>query len=482
MSEIVIITFLTDSDRIVRYPGAYQIAWNVRQKGFSCQVLDFLYFLTKDQRLNLYKKYITLETKIVGWAPFFMNFYSQKLDKGPKLVLEILEEIKENFPWTKIVIGGQSVRWFLKEGYKMISFKVDAVFNGEGEYTFVDYCNHIFRKASHPTFQVINNIKIINSYKPYDISSCRMTYENNDFILPGESLPLELSRGCIFKCKFCQYPNIGKDKDDFNKSMDILRDTLIHHYEKFGTIRYHLTDDTLNSHRERTRQFYEMTKTLPFKIEYIGYVRIDLLDVWPEQRDLLPDSGMSSCHFGIESLDPESCKIIGKGWGSKNYKIWLPKIKKYWGDNVIIRCSLIAGLGKETEKDWEETYKWFMDSGIDDYFYGPLHLEYGLSASDFEKNSLKYGYRWPDPEKYPLQWISNYTDARKAWMWCESKKTDYFKRKKIPGAWNYTSYVNQGFTRKEIINSNYVDLRLSKIEKKSSEKFVNDYYQKAINY
>ena len=41
-----------------------------------------------------------------------------------------------------------------------------------------------------------------------------MRFEKNDFILPGESLPLELSRGCIFKCRFCQYPNIGKDKDD----------------------------------------------------------------------------------------------------------------------------------------------------------------------------------------------------------------------------------------------------------------------------
>jgi radical SAM superfamily enzyme YgiQ (UPF0313 family) len=175
-----------------------------------------------------------------------------------------------------------------------------------------------------------------------------MRFEENDFILPSESLPLELSRGCIFKCKFCQYSNIGKDKDDFNKSMDIVKDTLIYYYEKFGITRYHLSDDTLNSHRERTKAFYEMTKALPFKIEYIGYVRMDLLDIWPEQIDTLPESGLTSCHFGVESLDPYSCKQIGKGWGAKNHKEWLLKLKKYWGNNIIINCSLIAGLGRET--------------------------------------------------------------------------------------------------------------------------------------
>jgi radical SAM superfamily enzyme YgiQ (UPF0313 family) len=437
--------------------------------------------MTEEQRFNLYKKYITSETKIVGWAPFLMGVI-QKLDRGLDLSLKILQEIKENFPWVKIVVGGQVVRWFLNDGYKLFSFKVDAVFDGEGEYTFLEYCDYVFKKASHPNFQLINSMKIIKPSRPYDISKCGMRYEENDFILPGESLPLELSRGCIFKCKFCQYPNIGKDKDDFNKSMDLIRDNLIYHYEKFGVTRYHLTDDTLNSHRERTRQFYEMAKTLPFKIEYIGYVRIDLLDIWPEQQDILPESGMSSCHFGIESLDPESCKIIGKGWGAKNYKHWLVKIKNHWGNKVIINCSLIAGLGKETPKDWESTYNWFMDSGIDDYFYAPLHLDYNLQSSEFERNAEKYGYKWLNPTLYPLRWVSNYTNSYQAKLWCESMIKDEYTRKKIPSVWNYSSYRNQGFTREEILKSNYFDLNKHRIKNKMTEKFVNSYYQQAINY
>jgi radical SAM superfamily enzyme YgiQ (UPF0313 family) len=482
MAQIVITTFLTDSNRLVRYPGAYQVGWYVRQQGYDAQVLDFLYFMSKDQRMNLYKKYITSETKIVAWAPFMMGILDQKYDHGIGLAVDILKELKENFPWVKIVIGGQVVRWFLNTGYKHFNFKIDAVFDGEGEYTFLEYCDYIFKDTAHPKFELKNNHKVIKPSKSYNISSCNMKFEDRDFILPNESLPLELSRGCIFKCRFCQYPNIGKDKDDFNKSMDIIKENLIYHYEKFGITRYHLSDDTLNSHRERTKQFYEMTKTLPFKIEYIGYVRMDLLDIWPEQLDILPESGLTSCHFGVESLDPYSCIQIGKGWGAKNHKIWLPKILEYWGDKVILNCSLIAGLGKETEKDWEETYQWFVNSGVHDYFYQQLIISNLSMLSEFERNAGKYGYRWPDPVQYPGYWENDYTNYKRAAEWTKSKyNLDEF-RKRIPSVWNYASFRTYGFTKEEILKSNYVDLNGARLKNKTLDKLINDYYNLAINY
>jgi radical SAM superfamily enzyme YgiQ (UPF0313 family) len=212
-----------------------------------------------------------------------------------------------------------------------------------------------------------------------------MRFAKNDFILPNEALPLELSRGCIFKCKFCQYPNIGKDKDDFNKSMDSIRESLIYNYENYGTTHYYLSDDTLNSHRERTIAFHKMSKTLPFKLQYIGYVRMDLLDIWPEQLEILPDSGLISCHFGIESLDPESCKIVGKGWGAKNHREWILKLKDIWKDKVTMRCSLIAGLGKDTEQEWEEQQNWLESAGVEDPFFAPLYLDKNLGLSEFEQ-------------------------------------------------------------------------------------------------
>jgi hypothetical protein len=482
MSQVVVVTFLTDSKRAVRYLGPYQLAWYIRQHGYTSQVLDFIYFLDKEQRLSLYKKFITLETKIVGWAPFYMPGTGQKTDSGSEAVLETLREIKENFPWVKIVIGGPCTRWFIKHGHTEFNFNIDAIFEGESEHSFLEYCNYVFKKESFPAFDLINSIKVIKPIKPYDISSCQMMFEACDFILPGESLPLELSRGCIFKCRFCQYPNIGKNKDDFNKSLDIVEKVLLHHYNEFKSTRYHLADDTLNSHRERTKLLHELSKRLPFKLEFIGYVRLDLIDIWPEQKDILPEAGLTSCHFGIESFDPDSCKIIGKGWGAKNHKYWLKEIKNYWKDDVIINCSFIAGLGKETTKEWSETNEWMKDSGIHDWFYQPLFLNKNLQMSEFERNAETYGYYWPYPTNYPGYWENSITNFKEAKEWCDSVNTKKDFKLKIPSVWNLASYMNQGFQKQQILDSNYVELSEESNNKKQFNQMVLQYYKIAMEY
>jgi radical SAM superfamily enzyme YgiQ (UPF0313 family) len=475
--QVVILTTNTDPARQVRYLGPYQIAWWLREHGFSTQVLEFLYFMTSEQRLALFKKFITHETKVVGYSPFCMLESPQKLTKGEQPIFDILNEIKENFPWVKIVAGGQWVRGFLIYGYKKINFKLDGVFQGEAEQSFLDYCNHIFKGAAPPKFILgVDSNKIYNPSTPYSIQSCNMSFSENDFILTGESLPLEFSRGCIFKCKFCQYPHIGKDKDDFNKDMSNIRNSLISNYEKFGTTTYHITDDTLNAHRERTKQFHTMTKELPFKIEFIGYVRMDLLSIWPEQLDILPESGLTSCHFGIESFDPLSCNMIGKGWGAKNNKKFLTRIGEEWGDDVIVNVSMIAGLGKETEQDWEESNNWLTQSKVHDWNYNKLYLAPKLGLSEFEKEPEKYGYRFNNSA-----WETDFVTERQAHEWClnNMKKTWSIR---IPSVWNYSSLKNLGFDRNAILNSTYEKLHKLRKDQNLTDIMISKYYDKAIKY
>jgi radical SAM superfamily enzyme YgiQ (UPF0313 family) len=442
--------------------------------------------MSKEQRLNLYKKFISESTKIVGFAPFLMpaqfEGFGQKLNLGIDTAMSIIDEVKENFPWVKIVVGGQTARWFMNLGHKHSSTKVDAVFIDEGEHSFLEYCEYVFNNNSHPPFTLINSLKVIRPAKQYDMSTCGMQFEKQDFILPGESLPIEFGRGCIFKCKFCQYPNIGKDKDDFNKPIEKIKESLIYNYENFSITRYHVTDDTLNAHRVRTQEFHKMVKTLPFRIEYLGYVRLDLIDIWPEQKDILPESGLISSHFGIESFDPESCKIIGKGWGAKNHKLWLEKISDYWKDDVLINCSLIAGLGNETPKEWEETFSWFKQSKIHDYFYQPLNLSYLLKVSEFERNASNYGYSWADPVNDPWGWTNKSTNYHETVEWCKTKVTIEQLKRRIPSVWNFASLRNQGFTKEEILASNYIDLHSVRKKEQRHEKFIEAYYKLAMSF
>lgn len=475
--QVVLLTTNTDPNRQVRYLGPYQIAWWLRTNGFSTQVLEFLYFMTSEQRLALFKKFITSETKIVGYAPFCMLESPQKLVKGEQPIFDILNEIKDNFPWVKIVAGGQWVRGWLTYGHKKINFKLDAIFDGEAEHSFLEYCNHIFKGTPPPMFTLGPGLnKIYKTGTIYGIQSCNMTFAENDFILPGESLPLEFSRGCIFKCKFCQYPHIGKDKDDFNKDMANIRESLISNYERFGTVAYHITDDTLNAHRERTKQFHAMTKQLPFNIEFIGYVRMDLLSIWPEQLDMLPEAGLTSCHFGIESFDPLSCNMIGKGWGAKNNKAFLTRIGDEWGDDVIVNVSMIAGLGKETEKDWDDANAWLLASKVHDWNYNKLYLAPKLGLSEFEKDPEKYGYRFNGP-----YWETDVMTERRALEWCDNNRKQT-RHVRIPSVWNYSAVRNLGISRDDILKTSYAEIHELREKEKLTDKMIAEYYNKAMEY
>lgn len=60
--------------------------------------------------------------------------------------------------------------------------------------------------------------------KRYDTEACDHVWHPRDCVQPGEALPLEMARGCIFKCKFCRYPFIGKSKNDFSRRIELVRD------------------------------------------------------------------------------------------------------------------------------------------------------------------------------------------------------------------------------------------------------------------
>lgn len=477
--QVVILTTNSDAQRQVRYLGPYQIAWWLRENGYETQVLDYLYFMTKDERTILFKKFITKETKVIGFAPFITP-RAQRMELGEDVIYDMLHELKENFPWAKIVIGGAFVADFLADRYKRLKFKVDMVFRGEAEHSFLEYVNYACGKTPHPRFSFFNDQKIMSVAGRYDIEHCSMKYAKNDFILPGESLPFELSRGCIFKCNFCQYPNIGKTTDDFNKSMESIRESLISNYELFGTTQYHLADDTLNSHRQRTKDFHRLTKELPFKIEYVGYVRMDLLDIWPEQIDLLPESGLTSCHFGVESLDPLSCKQVGKGWGAKNHKKWIQKLRHdAWKDDVIMRCSLIAGLGKETPQDWENTTQWMLENKIHDFIWQPLYISTVNKISMFDKDPEHYGFKITGTSA----WVSDSTNYYEAKQWCtDHQRSVDMAKQKIPSAWEYAAMRTVGFSSQEILNSNYYELYHNRVDNKKSDFLVQEYIKTALRY
>lgn len=113
MASIVLLTTPTEGHTLLRYLGPYQIAWWLRENDFQVQVLDFLYFMTSEQRAMLYKKFITKDTKIIAFAPFVTD-HRHRFELGLQRLIDIIVEAKEYAPEAKIVIGGVYANEFIR--------------------------------------------------------------------------------------------------------------------------------------------------------------------------------------------------------------------------------------------------------------------------------------------------------------------------------------------------------------------------------
>jgi radical SAM superfamily enzyme YgiQ (UPF0313 family) len=225
---------------------------------------------------------------------------------------------------------------------------------------------------------------------------------------------MEIARGCIFTCAFCSYPLNGRKKMDYLKNPKILREQFIENYERFGTTDYFFLDDTFNDSIEKLEILHkEVFQKLPFKIKFGAYMRIDLINAHRESVKMLKEMGVASAMFGIESLNYEANKSVGKG-------ITLDKVLEIgnilleeWGDDVLVESQYIIGLPNDGEKEIKEWLDVVLSSDfpIRASQIFPLHLDKektkkNIWTSKFDLDPEKYGYTFPNKEN-STWWVNN---------------------------------------------------------------------------
>jgi hypothetical protein len=127
---------------------------------------------------------------------------------------------------------------------------------------------------------------------------------------------------------------------------------------------------------------------------------------FPEQADYLRESGLRSAVFGIETINANSAKIIGKGVPPMDQMDFIRDLRNTKWKNVLVASGFIIGLpadNVDTAKELDE----FIDSTknpLDHWSINPLHInpphlrfDPDLNmTSEFELNFEKYGYYFPN--------------------------------------------------------------------------------------
>jgi len=416
--NIILISDYTFVPGIVKTLGPYKVAYILRQAGFEVAVIHHASIFSLSELRHMLADLISDQTLFVGVSNFFYSHISNftidpdtqalELDKpdpgailphGKKYNNEIREYIRKLNPNCKLVLGGASADDL--EHHTIF----DYIVLGYAEISILNLAKHLSDSTIvlNKSYKSVYGPRIINDSKAdgYEFSSSRMQYADHDAILHNETLTLEVGRGCIFKCKFCAFPLNGKKKLDFIRSKDCLLEELLDNYNRFGTTRYIICDDTFNDSVEKCKMFYEMSQQLPFKLEYWAYIRLDLMTAHPETIDYLFDSGLRGMLCGVETFNNKTAIAIGKGGNRDRQLATVKRIKEQWGDQISITASFVFGLPYEPMDSLKQTQEFLLSdqNQFDSLVLHPLQIRpanknYAYEfLSDIDKNFEKYGYR-----------------------------------------------------------------------------------------
>lgn len=482
--NIILINIIDEVSIFPRFMGAHQIAWYMRKFGYDVQVITVSIYFSVEDIKALISKFITSETQIIGLSGIVsQNFLTSQLWRNIQVNLE---EITANNNKIKIIAGGACSHVFK---WAKITI-VDYYFEGHAENTFLHFCEWLFRGGERPLIELdASGKKIIKEFsytgpKLFQIENCEYRWHNSDNIQPGEVLPLETTRGCIFKCKFCQYPLIGKKKKDYLKPIEYIRDELIDTYERFGTTSYYILDDTFNADIERLEEFAKMSSDLPFKLKYACYLRLDLINAHRHSEDLLLESGLFAPFFGIESFNEKAAKFIGKtfsGTKAKDYLLYL--IKDKWNNKVFEMLSFITGLPYTTWEDTIDTFNWCLDNKIQSFTFPPLIMnqpDTSYFTSEFEREAEKYGFTLNKIDSsYRDSWVHETGITwKKATNWSNLITPKLIMHNRA-GGWAALEMTQYGFTENDLRQKTMLKLRVDGILKINS--FIQKYKHSLLN-
>jgi radical SAM superfamily enzyme YgiQ (UPF0313 family) len=476
--------------------GPHRIATELRKNNFTVQLIDSTGLHSQHTVFKkLIDKFVNENTAWVGVSGTFMvhvfntqfkkfKDISAKNEHISQELTNFMDMCKERNPNVKFIYGGSK------------KFQLDHA----GWYTFIGYADREiveFTKWCKDTSYkpAINRVgKIIQCTEYEDFSTCDVRYKKNDFVVPGECLPLEVARGCIFKCEFCAFPMNGKTKGEWVKRPNVLREELIRNWEEYKIDTYNFADDTYNDSIDKVRVLHDEVFTkLPFKMKFTSYIRLDLVMRFPETIELLRDSGLESAVCGIETLNHRSAKTMGKGVDPMKQIEFVAELKSNKWKDILVSSGFITGLPNDKIKDLEflEQFLLSKNNPLDHWMVNPLgifppevtgHINW---YSDIDKNYKNYGYEMvgnPNESDHFAQWVHNENNT--SWEECNviakrilNISATQLDNYKIGGNF-FWERLNLGVSREDLFNLSWKEIKQKYDLEELKKLRIKEYYTK----
>lgn len=368
--------------------GAYRISSELKKHGVDVRIIDTGRNL--DKIINWLDKQRDIE-----WVGFSIPYldYNQRISRLTNMDIAVENQLisylrNRNI---QIILGGSNadtIKHYVTDFYVMV---------GYSDIGIMHFHNHVIN-SSPLIYEIINHNKVIYADRHYgdiDLTNTATSFPHGS-VNSNEILPIEISRGCIFKCAFCEFGYLGKKPGTYIRPKDLIQKEIEEAYKDHGVDTFSFLDDTFNDSVEKMLMIKEIREDTGIPFKFWSYGRLDLLASNPEMISLIGDIGWSAVTFGVETLNKKTGSSVGKGANPEKLKECLIKLKTVY-PNLYIQVNLIIGLPHNTKEDIKQSIDWFLETGVADYLRvvdldirDPKGIEY---SSLFSKNPTKYGFQ-----------------------------------------------------------------------------------------
>jgi radical SAM superfamily enzyme YgiQ (UPF0313 family) len=276
-------------------------------------------------------------------------------------VIKTIVIAKKTTPHVKIVLGGPHVHLFPNETIKLPH--VDYLVLGEGEKTFkdlLDYIDDALQLRKIPGLVLEDDGKIINTgirppinnldELPFPARHLVPYKKYNSLLTKGKVVTtIFTSRGCPFKCSFCDRPHLGKAFRA--RSAENVVDEL-EECTRMGIHEFLFYDDTFTVNKKRVIDICDEIIKRKLDIGWDIRTRVDTIDEAIIKH--LKKAGCQGIHYGIEAGTTKVLKILNKGITIDQAKRVFNLTRKY---SIPILAYFMIGNPTETINDIYETFE-----------------------------------------------------------------------------------------------------------------------------
>ncbi len=298
--------------------GVLHIAAVLRQDGNAVEVLDGdIDGLTIEEMVE----------RILAGAPDLVGLSLMTPQLMP--ALDVAARLKQRRPRLPIVLGGAHLDSTQEDVFAMADCFDFAIYNeGEGPMREIvarmnargsgdlvaaleGVENAIYRgrdggivkEAERPFLRELDSLPSVD-YDLVDIEKYTIPTMKGRYVIS-----MMLSRGCPFKCTFCDAPlTMGKKLRFW--TMDRIVADIRHSVEKYGCRNFVFKDSTFTANKKWAHQFCERLLAEGLDIKWRCNTRVNLVP--PPLLEQMARAGCYVINFGVESGDPGILKRIEK--------------------------------------------------------------------------------------------------------------------------------------------------------------------------